>query len=541
MKADDLKINELINFSEDSLNLKGRRLAIHDVHAFALFRKDLIDSIGVENTRKILTRFGYFWGQADAAAMQRIFKWGDIKEWIMSASKLLAFQGSARTQIKIVKLDTENKIFHLDFLWYNSCEVEGHTTEIGKVDYPVCWILTGYASGFVSYCLQQNIYFVERKCRGKGDRVCCATGMDETSWGDELKQFHNYFEHEDIIGKVKFYTEELKKRNKELEQERKKLKLLGGNLTKNDFIEVRSKAFQDVMEVAQRVARFDTSVLIKGESGTGKEVLSRFIYKHSERANNICVAINCSALPETLLEGELFGYKAGAFTGASHDRIGLFEQADKGTVFLDEIGDVSPATQVKLLRVLQEKEILRLGENRPRKIDVRIIAATNRDLKADVLSGRFREDLYYRLSVVEIDVPPLRTRKDDILPLARHFVNKFSKKMKIHDLRLDVSCIDYLLSYDWPGNVRELENAMERASVFSNKGLITIDCLPQSIVQNKVNPNQNYSVNMKLAQLESAHINSVLKMTEGNRTKAAEILGISPVTLWRKLSGNKIV
>ena len=283
MKADDLKINELIEFSEDSLNLKGRRLAIHDVHAFALFRKDLIDSIGVENTRRILTRFGYFWGQADAAAMQRIFKWEDTGEWIMSASKLLAFQGSARTQIKIVKLDKESKTFHLEFLWYNSCEVEGHTAEIGKGEYPVCWILTGYASVFVSYCLQQNIYFVEKKCRGKGDRVCCATGMDESSWGDELKQFHNYFEHEDIIGKVKYYTEELKKRDKELEQERKKLKLLGGNYTKNDFIEVRSKSFQNVMEVAQRVARFDTSVLIKGESGTGKENIARIIHYASRQ------------------------------------------------------------------------------------------------------------------------------------------------------------------------------------------------------------------------------------------------------------------
>ena len=200
------------------------------------------------------------------------------------------------------------------------------------------------------------------------------------------------------------------------------------------------------------MARFDTAVLITGETGTGKEVLARAIHRMSKRASGPFVAVNCGALPETLLESELFGHRAGSFTGAVEDRIGLFETAAKGTVLLDEIGDTSAATQTKLLRVLEELEIVRVGESVPRKIDVRVLAATNRDLDADVREGRFREDLLYRLRVVEIDVPPLRERPEDILSLTRHFVEHASKRLELPELRLDAVCADYLLEYRWPGN-----------------------------------------------------------------------------------------
>jgi transcriptional regulator with PAS, ATPase and Fis domain len=216
-----------------------------------------------------------------------------------------------------------------------------------------------------------------------------------------------------------------------------------------------------------------------------------------------------------------------------HDRVGILEQADKGTVLLDEIGDVSVEMQVKLLRVLQEKEIQRLGENRPRKIDVRIIAATNRNLKQDVDEGRFREDLYYRLAVITIEVPPLRDRKEDILPLARHFVAKFSKKLKLPGLRLDAKCLDFLLAYDWPGNVRELENAIERASVFSTGGAILPEDLPKNILSKL--SKENDSPGLLLEAVERRHILSVLESAKGNRSRAAEILGIGTATLWRKL------
>ena len=230
---------------------------------------------------------------------------------------------------------------------------------------------------------------------------------------------------------------------------------------------VRSKAFQNVLDMADRVARFDSSVLIRGETGVGKEVVARYIHAASNRSKSLMLSINCGALPETLLESELFGHKAGSFTGAIRDRVGLFEQAARGTILLDEIGDISPATQVKLLRVLQEREILRIGENIPRKVDIRIIAATNRNLDQAVSDGRFRVDLLYRLRVIEIEVPPLRERPEDILPLTRYFAEKLSKRLNLAHLRFDTACFDFFQSYAWPGNVRELQNAIERAAVLS--------------------------------------------------------------------------
>ena len=247
-------------------------------------------------------------------------------------------------------------------------------------------------------------------------------------------------------------------------------------------VEVRSREFQRVVELAERVAKFDSSVLITGETGVGKEVVARHIHGLSPRSDAPFVAVNCGALPETLLESTLFGHKAGAFTGATKDRPGLFEEAEKGTIFLDEIGDTTPAMQLKLLRVLQEREIMRVGETRPTKVDVRVISATNRDLQQAVRENNFREDLYYRLRVVEIQVPPLRDRKDDILPLARHFVKKCAAQMGLPDLRLDATSLDCLLEYSWPGNVRELENAVEHAAVFCQDSVILPKHFPAHIL-----------------------------------------------------------
>jgi len=246
--------------------------------------------------------------------------------------------------------------------------------------------------------------------------------------------------------------------------------------------------------------------------------------------------VNCGALPETLLESELFGHKAGSFTGAISDRIGVFEEAHKGTIFLDEIGDVSSSVQVKLLRVLQEREIMRVGESKPRKIDVRVMAATNQDLSKAMREGRFRDDLYYRLSVIEVLVPPLRERKEDILPLARYFVERLSKRLKIRNLRMDATCIDYLLAYSWPGNVRELDNVLERAAVLSKDGVILPEFLPPTVVHLKSGVSSNSEVvRRSLSEVEQDHIQAVLELTNDNRSRAAKILGISSTTLWRKL------
>jgi len=535
MKAADLELDELVEFSEGKLSLHGRRLVVHSLHAFAHFRKDLLEMVGQDQARRILTRFGYFWGHADAAAMVRIFEWDSLAEWIKAGPRMHALQGVAKVVIKSLKIDETAGRFSMEVVWHDSGEAEEHLVELGKSDQPVCWMLVGYASGYASFCLGKDIYFVEHKCRAKGDRVCSATGKDRDSWGDGLKPHLPYFQADSIHGKIMRLTQELKRKTRELARQRRRLDRLEGAL-KPPLIEVRSKSFQRVLELASRVAAYDSSVLITGESGTGKEVLARYIHSLSHRSKRPFLAVNCGALPETLLESELFGHKAGSFTGAIRDRAGLFEEGQAGTIFLDEIGDVSAAMQLKLLRVIQEREIMRVGESKARKIDIRVMAATNRDLAQSIREGTFREDLYYRLAVIEIEVPPLRERKEDILPLARYLVRKLSQKLQLPKLRLDASALDCLQKHSWPGNVRELENAMERAAVLSKDRVIRREDLPRLAM--RTGPPLDLadpSVGRTLAEVEREHIEAVLESTGGNRTHAAKTLGISPTTLWRKL------
>ena len=298
----------------------------------------------------------------------------------------------------------------------------------------------------------------------------------------------------------------------------------------------RSKAFQNVLEIAGKVARFDTSVLITGETGVGKEVVARYIHMISPRSKNSLLSINCGALPETLLESELFGHKAGSFTGAVNDRVGLFEHVARGTILLDEIGDITLATQVKLLRVLQEREILRIGENIPRKVDTRIIAATNRDLNLAVSEGKFRSDLLYRLRVIEIEVPPLRKRPEDIMPLLDYLSEKLIERYKFPQLNFTPECIDVFMSYSWPGNVRELQNAIERAAVLSGDGIIKPEHLPPQMIDPCFSNLHLVQTSSKtLVEIEMDYIKKVLLSVNGNRTQAAKILDIGQATLWRKL------
>jgi len=269
-------------------------------------------------------------------------------------------------------------------------------------------------------------------------------------------------------------------------------------------------------------------------------VVARYIHAASPRSENSLLTINCGALPETLLDSELFGHKAGSFTGAIRDRVGLFEQAARGTILLDEIGDISLATQVKLLRVLQEREILRIGENIPRKVDTRIIAATNRNLEQAVSERKFREDLLYRLRVIEIEVPPLRERPEDIISLAKYCAKKLSKRLNLPNLQIDPNCHNYFRTYTWPGNVRELQNAVERAAVLSIDGKIRSEHLPPQIL----NPDLSHqyfdmSKPKSLHEVELNYIEIVLRVTGGNKARAARILGIGQATLWRKLKNIK--
>ena len=313
-----------------------------------------------------------------------------------------------------------------------------------------------------------------------------------------------------------------------------------------------SKVMQEVFKTVAKVARSSITVLITGESGTGKEVIARAIHRYSDRKNKPFVAVNCAALPANLLEAELFGYEKGAFTGAVSSKKGLFEQANGGTIFLDEIGELPLPLQAKLLRVLQEKEVRPIGSERSKKVDVRVIAATNRNLEEEVKKGTFREDLYFRLNIVKIKLPPLRERKEDIIPLAHHFIKRFSKEFKLSPKELSADAVEFLLSYHFPGNVRELENMILRAMILSPSNLITAEDLKRQAYQEppsleslirefvfrvfsveQKEENNLYEIVVKAA--EKAVISEVLKRCNFNQVKAAKLLGIHRNTLRKKI------
>jgi two-component system response regulator HydG len=343
------------------------------------------------------------------------------------------------------------------------------------------------------------------------------------------------FRNDELLAILKRAAEhrELRVENRSLRQEIKRREgPLGSRPVGN------SRSWLEVLRLAETVAPTESTVLIQGESGTGKEVIARYIHELSSRSDRTFASINCGALPESLLESELFGHVKGSFTGAIKDKSGLFTAAAKGSFFLDEIGETTPATQVKLLRVLQQREVIPVGGTEPQPIDVRLIAATNRELEEEIRRGTFRTDLYYRLNVIALHLPTLRQRADDIPLLAEYFLERIAELRKENKKVLSPSTLEALVNYTWPGNVRELENALERAVILTPDEEIMPSGLPERVTQRVSEPlvAERVPSNPTLEAVERAYIMWVLQSEGGNKSRAAEALGIDPSTLYRKLS-----
>jgi len=332
----------------------------------------------------------------------------------------------------------------------------------------------------------------------------------------------------------------LREENFRLKKElKKKSKIIGNSLP-----------LQEVIKFIEKIADTDSTVLVTGESGTGKELVAKTIHYNSSRARNAFVPLNCAAIPKDILESELFGHEKGAFTGAVSTRIGRFELANNGTLFLDEIGELAPSLQVKLLRVLQEKEFERVGGIKTIKVDVRIIAATNRDLEKAVKEGTFREDLYYRLNVIPLHLPPLRKMREDIPLLIEHFVIEISKRKKKEPPKISHETMSYLANYRWPGNVRELENLIERLIILKEGDYITPDGLPERFLENRHVPkavtkskllsSEGVDLNIVLDEIENNMIIQALEMSKGVKSKAASLLGLNRTTLIEKMKKKSI-
>ena len=540
-----LHLAELLDFRPDQgiIRLHEQRVVILSAAAMGLLRKELVDTLGLDTARRLLLRFGFADGYHDAVSLRDRSNWSSPEEGLRSGAMLHTLEGIVRADVIRIEHDEATGRFEEEVVWQESYEAEQHLHHYGRSASPVCWSLVGYSSGYVSACMGKEIYFRETACLGQGATACSVVGRDAESWGDDLKVIRDDFqaaslgqEVERLRDAVGRRVRDLDRRERLLERRERELNLLrdrvGRHAAAKHFI-IRSAAMEEVLELAARVAPLDTTVLVYGESGTGKEFIVRMIHEQSPRASAPFVSINCAALTETLLESELFGHARGAFTGAVREKAGLFEVAGSGTIFLDEIGEVAPTIQAKLLRALQEREIRRVGAERNITINARVVAATNRDLRAAVDAGTFREDLYFRLGAFIINVPPLRDRREEIPPLVHHFLVRAASRMKKEVTAVSAEAMTALMNYSWPGNVRELEHAVERAVILANGPSIRVRELPPEVTQKR--RDRAGGDTLDLQEQERVMIERALERFHGNRRQAAEALKISTVTLWRKM------
>jgi DNA-binding NtrC family response regulator/predicted hydrocarbon binding protein len=532
LRVEALDLKELLELDPGGglVHFAGQRALIFDAVAQGLLRKELIDTFGVRVARGILSRFGYVHGRRMAEAMRSQFKWDSDDDWRRAGARIYALQG-----LFMLEPETAASFGPEGGTWRVSYEAEQHILHLGLAEHPVCWTLCGLVSGYMSFATASEVYALEDRCMGQGDSACHVSIKPADQWGSDYVDQLSVYKREGLDTALKEVAQALKRTEHKLRERTRKLAQVARVEDDPAGIVTRSPEMRRVMALAKTIAKVDSTVLVTGESGTGKERIARFVHDNSERADGPFVAVNCGAISETLLESELFGHARGAFTGATVDRPGLFEAANGGTLFLDEVGEIPLTMQVKLLRALQEREVRRVGENKSRPISARIITATNKDLIPEVAAKRFREDLYYRLKVVELAVPPLRQRKEDLLPLARILLAEAALRMKRRVDGLTAPVADRLLGYSWPGNVRELANVMERAAAVATKNRVDLEDLPPEVRSAAPSPVVQGSIR-PLRAIEQDYILSILDAKGGNRKQAAMSLEIGFATLQRKLS-----
>ncbi len=536
MRVEDLHHEELLDLDPEGgiIRFAGQRALLLDAVAMGLLRKYLVENFGLTAARTVFTQFGFAHGWRMAEALKAEFEWDTVDDWHRAGTRIHALEGLFRLESGGTSpLSKDGSVLVASY------EAEQHLLHFGRADEPMCWTICGLISGYISRTSGREVYVLEDRCMGKGDAVCHLIGRTRDGWGDEHVADLRYFEPQRLADcldvSLHRVTESLKVAERKLRQHRRVLVRVAPEIEEPLGIVARSDRMRQMVDLARRVAKVDSTVLLTGESGSGKERVARLVHDSSMRASGPFIAVNCGAITETLLESELFGHARGAFTGAVQDRPGLFEAANAGTLLLDEVGEVSPGMQVKLLRALQEREVRRVGENRTRPVDVRILAATNRDLDDRVAGGAFRQDLYYRLKVVELHVPPLRERQDDLLPLARVLLAEAALRMKRKITGLAPRAADQLLHYEWPGNVRELENAMERAVALARGRRVELDDLPEEVRHAVPRAMAAGGPVRPLDDIEKEYILAALALNGGNQTRTAEQLRIGSATLYRKL------
>jgi DNA-binding NtrC family response regulator len=458
--ADDLRSQ--IHFSETGqIWLHEHRMLLVHAEAQALLRRELIDTLGMGRAQGLFTRMGYASGVRDAELARVRAQDVSDQDAFMTGPQLHTLEGMvAVTRVKL-ELDRVVGRFFGEFVWDSSWEGQWHRHYYGIHSEPVCWIEIGYVSGYASAFMGRPVLFKEVECIGSGDPLCRIVGKPLAEWSaEEAAQYASMFNREPIAEQlIDLQTQVVQLRASIDEKERLAADIVGS-----------SPGLRAAYQLLTQAADSQIAVLLLGETGVGKELFARSLHQKGPRRDQPFVAVNCAAIPLELMEAELFGVEKGAYTGALSSRPGRFERAHGGTLFLDEIGDLPLPAQAKLLRVLQDGELERLGDQRARKVNVRLVAATNVDLHQRVQEGRFRADLYYRLNGYQIRIPPLRERKEDVGPLARSFLEKYSathgKKLR----GFTDKAKRMLLAYPWPGNIREMQNIIERGVILAPSG-----------------------------------------------------------------------
>ena len=543
-ESNDLR--ELVHFSEQdgTIWLAENRMVLMHTAALGKLRQDLIGSMGNERTRRIFIRMGYAAGVRDAEIAKRIRGHKSMTDAFFTGPQLHMLEGIVRVTPVSIQMDIEKGEFAGEFLWENSWEQEVHMRDFGQSKEPVCWSQIGYASGYTSAFMGRFILFKEVECVACGHNNCRIVGKPKEAWEDP-EMDSDYFQLDSMINHLL-----------ELQNQVDCLRTTISQQTPQ-MIGI-SKSFKHAYDLVSRAAQTQVSVLLLGETGVGKERFARTLHQMSKRCLAPFVVINCAAIPTELLESELFGVEKGAYTGAQTSRIGKFERAEGGTIFLDEIGELPLAAQAKLLRVLQEGEIERLGDDRVRRVNVRIVAATNVDLQVAVKAGRFRSDLYYRLNVYPIQIPPLRERVADIAPLVESMLIRYCALYEKKLLGVSDKAMQAIKRHQWPGNVRELENMIERGLILAPQGgwielehlfthvseVKSWECLISSAgnLENKPEPSRTAALleailgsGISFEDLESSLLEEAVRRSEGNLACAARLLGITRPQLQYRL------
>lgn len=439
-----------------------RMLLIH-AKALGSLRRELIERFGVDEARGLLTRMGYHAGARDAQMARKVRATASIKDMYVVGPQMHCLEGIGLSEPVRLEIDIERGTLYAEFVWTHPVEDEEHNRYFSVGAEPMCWMQTGYASGHSTEFMGRPVLFREVECQSMGQTFCRIVGKPVEHWGDEAAEEFRFLQ-------VETFTRGLSANAARLASSTAaSLELPAEATTDADGMVGVSAGFNSVCHMVKRVAPTHATVLFLGESGVGKEVFARAVHRLSPRGTKAFVTLNCATLPEHLIESELFGVERGAYTGATQSRPGRFERADGGTLFLDEIGTLNASAQSKLLRALQEGEIERLGDINTRRVDVRVIAATNIDLREEVRAGRFREDLFFRLNVFPIRIPPLRERREDIPLLMNHFLARLTRRHGRCLTGFTQRAIDAMLTYDWPGNIREVENVIERGVILGTE------------------------------------------------------------------------